>query len=376
MRRAAGLLALACLLAPAGRAQQPTPASERLRKVQERRRGLEQELHKLRQQEKSLLGDVERLELEVRLRGEQLREVQLDLQRTNEQLDATLRRLREIERKVEASRPVLAGRARALYKLGELSYVRLLLSVDQPSDLFRGYRLVTQLARRDNDRFAVFRADMKAEAAARAELEERTAKALALRADVEQARHALDAERRRKTQVLTQMVEKKENHAQYVQELQEAEAKLGQMIEGFDAPEVALPVAVFRGSLPWPSAGKLKVPFGRRKDAKFDTYTIHNGVEIDSPVDAPVTAVHEGTVVYADRFLGYGLMVVLDHGNKHHTLYARLGDVAVQNGQRVEAGAPLGAVGSPGLQGSGLYFEVRFQGKPEDPLEWLKPARK
>ncbi len=376
MKRASGLLAFAWLLVSVASAQQPTPASERLRKVQERRKGLEQELLKLRRQEKSLLGEVERLELEVRLRGEQLREVQLDLQRTNEQLDATLRRLREIERKVEASRPALVGRARALYKLGELSYVRLLLSVDQPSDLFRGYRLVTQLARRDNDRFAVFRADMKAEAAARAELEERTAKALALRADVEQARHALDAERRRKTQVLTQMVEKKENHAQYVSELQEAESRLGQMIEGFDAPHVALPVAVFRGLLPWPAAGKLRVPFGRRKDAKFDTYTIHNGVEIDAPVDAPVAAVHEGTVVYADRFLGYGLMVVLDHGNKHHTLYARLGDVAVQNGQRVEAGAALGAVGSPGLQGTGLYFEVRFQGKPEDPLEWLRPARK
>jgi septal ring factor EnvC (AmiA/AmiB activator) len=344
--------------------------------VQERRKGLEQELQKLRLQEKSLLGEVERLELEVRLRGEQLREVQLDLQRTNEQLDATLRRLREIERKVDDSRPALAARARALYKLGELSYVRLLLSVDQPSDLFRGYRLVTQLARRDNERFSAFRADMKAQAAARAELEERTAKALALRADVEQARHALDAERRRKTQVLTQMVEKKENHAQYVQELQDAESKLGQMIEGFEGADVALPVAVFRGSLPWPAAGRLKVPFGRRKDAKFDTYTIHNGIEIDAPVDAPVTAVHEGTVVYADRFLGYGLMVVLDHGNKHHTLYARLGDVSVQNGQRVEAGAPLGTVGSPGLQGSGLYFEVRFQGKPEDPVDWLKPARK
>ena len=376
MKVAAGLLAVACLAAATASAQQATPASERLRKVRERRKGLEQELQKLRLQEKSLLGEVERLELEVRLRGEQLREVQLDLQRTNEQLDATLRRLREIERKVDDSRPALAARARALYKLGELSYVRLLLSVDQPSDLFRGYRLVTQLARRDNERFSAFRADMKAQAAARAELEERTAKALALRADVEQARQALDGERRRKTQVLTQMVEKKENHAQYVQELQDAESKLGQMIEGFEGADVALPVAVFRGSLPWPAAGRLKVPFGRRKDAKFDTYTIHNGIEIDAPVDAPVTAVHEGTVVYADRFLGYGLMVVLDHGNKHHTLYARLGDVSVQNGQRVEAGAPLGTVGSPGLQGSGLYFEVRFQGKPEDPVDWLKPARK
>jgi septal ring factor EnvC (AmiA/AmiB activator) len=83
-----------------------------------------------------------------------------------------------------------------------------------------------------------------------------------------------------------------------------------------------------------------------------------------------VTAVYEGTVVFADRFKGYGLMVAVDHGGKHHTLYAHLGDVAVQVGQKVAAGERLGSVGA-GLEGPGLYFEVRFQGRPEDPAEWL-----
>jgi septal ring factor EnvC (AmiA/AmiB activator) len=353
----------------------PTPpVEERFRKVQERRRGLERELLALRRQEKSLLGEVERLELEVRLRGEQLREVQLDLQRTNELLDATLKRLRQIERQVEESRPVLAARARALYKLGELSYLRLLLSVDRPSDIFRGYRLVTQLARRDNERFSAFRADLLAQAKTQAELEQRTQQALQLRADVEKARRSLDAERRRKTQLLTEMVEKKETHAQYVLELQEAETRLAQMIEGLEAADVSLPVAAFRGSLPWPLAGKVKVPFGRRKDPKFDTYTPHNGIEIDAPAETPVQAVHEASVVYAERFRGYGLMAVLDHGHKHHTLYAHLAEVAVQAGQKVEAGQVIGTTGS-GVEGTGLYFEVRFQGKPEDPLDWLKRER-
>lgn len=354
--------------------QKPPPVEERLKKVQERRRGLELELRQLRKQEKSLLGEVERLEVEVRLRSEQLREVQLDLQRTNEQLDATLKRLRQIERQIDESRPVLAARARALYKLGDLSYLRLLLSVDRPADIFRGYRLVTQLARRDNERFNAFRADLRSQAETRAELEKRTQQALALRADVERARRGLDADRRRKTQLLTQMVEKKETHAQYVEELQEAEGRLGQMLEGLEAADVALPVAAFRGSLAWPVAGKLKVPFGRRKDTKFDTYTLHNGIEIEAALETPVAAVHEGTVAFADRFRGYGLMVVLDHGHKHHTLYAHLGEIAVQGGQKVEAGHILGVVGS-GLQGNGLYFEVRFQGKAEDPLEWLRRER-
>lgn len=374
-------LALAALLAAGAVAQRGEPdaapmrAEDRLQKVRERRQSLERELQRLRQEEKSLLGEVERLELEVRLRSEQLREVQLDLQRSNEQLDLTVKRLRAVEAQIAAARPVLLARARALYKLGELSYLRLLLSVDRPSDIFRGYRLVTQLARRDNERFQAFRADLAAQAATRTELEQRTQQALALRVEVERARRSLDAERRRKTQLLTQMVERKETHAQYVLELREAEERLGRLIEGLETADVALPVAAFRGTLPWPLAGKVKVPFGRRRDPKFDTYTLHNGIEIEAAAETPVLAVHEGNVVFADRFRGYGLMVVLDHGNKHHTLYAHLSEIEVQPGQRVIAGTALGGAGG-GLEGSGVYFEVRFQGKPEDPLDWLRPLRK
>jgi septal ring factor EnvC (AmiA/AmiB activator) len=115
----------------------------------------------------------------------------------------------------------------------------------------------------------------------------------------------------------------------------------------------------------------VRVPFGRRKHPRFDTYTIQNGIEIGAPQDAPVVAVYEGTVAFADRFKGYGLMVVLDHGGKHHTLYAHLAETSVQVGQKVAAGHTIGSSGI-GIEGTGLYFEVRFQGRPEDPIGWLK----
>jgi septal ring factor EnvC (AmiA/AmiB activator) len=130
-------------------------------------------------------------------------------------------------------------------------------------------------------------------------------------------------------------------------------------------------VAAFKGALPWPTEGRVRSTFGRHKHPKFDTYTIQNGIEIAAPQDAPVTAVYEGTVVFADRFKGYGLMVAVDHGGKHHTLYAHLGDHAQHHRQKVAAGERLGSVGA-GLEGPGLYFEVRFQGRPEDPAEWLR----
>jgi septal ring factor EnvC (AmiA/AmiB activator) len=355
--------------APAG----PLPQDERLRKVQERRKALQQDLARLRGQEKSLLGDVERLEVEVRLRAEELREIQIGLTRTQEQRDATVKRLTEIEAQVERERPVLAARARALYKLGELSYVRLLLSVDRPSDFFRGYRFVTALARRDNERIAAFRADLQALAAVRLDLEARTREALALRESRERARRSLDADRRRKTALLTEIVEKKETNAAYLQELEEAEARLKDLLQGLAEGDVAVPVAAFKGALAWPAEGRVRSTFGRHKHPKFDTYTVQNGIEIEAPVDSPVAAVHEGAVVFAERFKGYGLMVVVDHGGKHHSLYAHLGEARVQNGQKVAAGEILGTVGSTGLEGPGLYFEMRFQGRPEDPMEWLRP---
>ena len=71
-------------------------------------------------------------------------------------------------------------------------------------------------------------------------------------------------------------------------------------------------------------------------------------------------------------YVGYGLLVVVDHGSKHHSLYAHLTEARVTPGQRVAAGDVIGSVGTSGLEGPGLYFEIRSLGKPEDPLDWLR----
>ncbi len=161
-------------------------------------------------------------------------------------------------------------------------------------------------------------------------------------------------------------------HAAYVKELEEAEGKLRALLLGLDEGVATVPIAAFRGTLPWPCSGRVRSTFGRHKHPKFDTYTVQNGIEIETTADRPARAVHEGTVVFADRFKGYGLMVVVDHGGKHHSLYAHLSEARVQVGQKVEAGDELGTVGASGAEEPGLYFEMRFQGRPEDPLEWLK----
>ena len=375
MKAALLVLALAGALQEAPRAkdtQAPLASDEeRLRKVQERRSALEQELARMRGEEKSLLGEVERLELELSLRSEELTEIQITLRRTRAELDATVARVSQLEKSLAEARPALARHARALYKLGDMSYVRLLLSIDRPADFFRGYRLITTLARRDNARVASFRSDLQAFTTAKAALEERTRESMALRNKLAAARRNLDAQRARKTELLTSLVERKELNAAYVDELAQAETRLSALLAGLGEGAVEVPLGAFRGSLPWPVAGEVRAPFGRRKHPRFDTYTVHNGIEIDAPPDAPVRAVHAGRVVFAERFRGYGLMVVVDHGGKHHSLYAQLAEVRVAPGQQVEAGALLGSADPAGPDGPGVYFEMRYQGHPEDPESWL-----
>jgi septal ring factor EnvC (AmiA/AmiB activator) len=360
-------------IAPAPPAAAPASTDEeRLAKVRERRAALEQELARLRGEEKSLLGEVEQLELELRLRTEELTEIQITLKRTRARLDATVARVRQLETSLAAARPALAAHARALYKLGDMSYLRLLLSIDRPSDFFRGYRFITTLARRDNAQVAAFRAGLAALTTERAELEQRTQESIALRARLTAARRTLDAQRARKTELLTSLVERKELNAAYVEELAQAEVRLQELLSGLGGGEVAVPLGAFRGSRPWPVEGRVRAGFGRRKHPRFDTYTVHNGIEIEAAPEAEVRAVHEGRVVFADRFRGYGLMVVVDHGAKHHSLYAHLAEVAVAPGQDVAAGTILGTADPGGGEGPGVYFEMRYQGRPEDPLDWLR----
>src|SRR5258707_4919995 len=273
---------------PAATLDRASTTDERLRRVRERKQSIERDVARLRGQEQSLLADVERLELEVRLRSEQLREAQLVLHRASEQMDATVRRVRELDASVAQARPQLAARARALYKMGELSYVRMLLSVEQPADMLRGYRFVSALARRDREKMAALRANLTTLAATRDELQRKTRETLALRADLDRARRALEVDRQKKSELLTSIVEKKETHAAYLQELEEAEGKLGQLLSGLGEGDITVPITVFKGALPWPAHGRLRIAFGRHKHPRFETYTLHNGIEIEAPVDTPV----------------------------------------------------------------------------------------
>jgi septal ring factor EnvC (AmiA/AmiB activator) len=98
-----------------------------------------------------------------------------------------------------------------------------------------------------------------------------------------------------------------------------------------------------------------------------------DGVLISAQEGTDIRAVSSGRVVFADWLRGYGLLIIIDHGNGYMTLYAFNQSLYKKVGEAVNMGTVIAAVGkSDGREESGLYFGIRNQGKPIDPLHWFR----
>jgi len=151
------------------------------------------------------------------------------------------------------------------------------------------------------------------------------------------------------------------------------ERKVAQLAEFLDHlygrnPErlAGRPLQRFKGVLDWPVRGDLIAGFGPRLDPRYRTRVPHNGVSLATPAGAEVRAVFAGKVLFAAPFEGYGTTVVVHHPGRVFTLYAGLSALRTGQGAMVRLGDVLG------VSSSKLYFEIRVENRPENPLTWLR----
>jgi murein DD-endopeptidase MepM/ murein hydrolase activator NlpD len=126
------------------------------------------------------------------------------------------------------------------------------------------------------------------------------------------------------------------------------------------------------GSFTWPVTGTITSPFGWRSNPFGGAPDFHQGLDIAAPTGTTVTAAASGTVIMAQWYGGYGNYISIDHGGGYSTGYGHLSAIYVANGQTVQRGQAIGAVGSTGAStGPHLHFEVRINGKAVDPAPRL-----
>lgn len=340
----------------------------------ERLQALHQEADRLAAEERTLLRDLRRLELERQIKTAELSQIDADAQAAAKELAAIDEEVRRLERQDQAERPELRARVVELYKLGQGRYLRLMLSIADARRLGQASRMVAALARRDRDRLAAHQRRLEALATSRTAVDERAARLNALRMEAAAARTAADRAVQGRNALITDIDRRRDLNAQLAGELmgaqQNLQARLRELADGAAAAEpAALPLAPFRGDLDWPVSGSVRQRFGAAAGSRRG---MANGIEIAVPEGRPVRAIHAGTVAFAGTFAGYGNLVIVDHGARTFSLYGNLRELAVTRGQHLGPSETVGSVGLAVAGAAGLYFELRVDGRPVDPLQWLK----
>ena len=135
-------------------------------------------------------------------------------------------------------------------------------------------------------------------------------------------------------------------------------------------PKISVAFKSMKGKLFLPVDGKVTQKFGTNRNIGKMQW---RGLFIDAPEGEPVFAIHSGEIVFADWLRGFGLLLIINHGQGYMSLYAHNQKIYYQSGDHVLSGEQVASVGNTGGQiRSGLYFEIRIDGKPADPQTWCQ----
>lgn len=317
-----------------------------------------------------------------------------ELSARQREMHAVLRGLASDNRKVrgqlEARQEEVGALLRARYFTGDQRLLKLLLSGDNPNRIARGltyyealFQAQTELIRDLHDRAGEISALEVRSRETGAELAD-----LERQAQAERAKLVATAADRRK--VLASISHQISSQRQEIQTLQRDEKRLARLVdelakalrpapppprrsgprnERVPATEDGGPFSRVKGELRLPVRGELAGRFGAPRHGSSLTW---KGILILAPEGEEVRAVAPGRVVFADWMRGFGNLLILDHGENYLTIYGYNEAVLKKVGDQVHAGDVIATVGASGGAGtSGLYFEMRHEGKPFDPLTWV-----
>ena len=335
---------------------------------------LRQRLSGLTRAESTSLGRLETLREQMAVARRFAAQLSAQIAERTEEVAAATREIEETSARLDARKEELSRRLVTLYKHGRLLPLRAALDAGSATGAFRRLFYLRWLARADR-RLARELAEL------RSELADRRARLYAARAELEQLREERVREERElrvneesEAALLRRFRSEQEAQrriagelAAAVERLQELIRSLEQQRDALQAPEETHHFVVNKGRLPWPIRGEIIARFGARVHPRYRTTTANNGIDIATRNSSPAAAVHDGRVVYADQFLGYGRLVILDHDGGFYTLYGNLDEIGVTVNAQVAAGAAVGKTRDY------LHFEIRRAGQPVDPLQWLAP---
>lgn len=361
----------------------PDPLAEKREQIQQlraEREQMERRLEVFKLSEKETLQEIEQLAEAVKASRARKGKIEQDLARTQAARARLNGELEDLNLRIRAAQQRIGKRLRRLYRLAKAEDSATLFQLARFSSFARDTYLLARMQQADQQALRQLEALAQELAGKQAHLRATLAHLESLRGELEEERKLLAGREQGLRESLKNLRKNQELYAQYLAELETSQnAVEAALVKLERAPAAAqqppADPAALRGKLPPPAPGTIIARFGQQ-DPRYQLKKFQRGIAIRVAEHAPVQAVAGGNVVHAGPFRGFQELVVLDHGKSLYTVYGHLEQLLVRKGQWVAAGAPLGqATYQPEEEGFDVYFEIRLNGKPEDPLLWLEPGK-
>jgi septal ring factor EnvC (AmiA/AmiB activator) len=407
----------------------PAPTSAEQQRLQRDRRELQADLAKLKKQlaasESSHSEATDALassEVAISTANRRLRELAAARARVEQQLTALAARQNTLAGRQSAEQRQLAAWLRQQQQLSLRDPFELLLEGDDPNRLGRDLQYLGYLSRDTEATLANLEARRTELAELQSQTEEKRQELIEITADEVKNRQILEQERTRRKRLQTQLTRQISEQRQSIAQLERNDQRLAALIDRIErilqeqarkdaerkrkqaereaaerqaqpkAPSRPLPATrdqptetaskspsspsnfgQRKGTLVLPAQGVVTGRFGApRRDESGSSGPTWKGVFIRAAPGTEVRAVGEGQVVFADWLRGFGNLMVLDHGGGYLSIYGNNESLLHGPGDRVANGEAIALVGNTGgNETPGLYFELRFQGRPFDPLAWI-----
>jgi septal ring factor EnvC (AmiA/AmiB activator) len=319
-------------------------------------------------------------ELKIASTAKELRTLDAQLTTQQGKLDDLLKQRAALDAKLKDQRDALAALLRSAYAMGRGEELKLLLAQDNAADIARMLAYYRYFERARLAEIGALLENLDALAKVQNEIEAQQAALRASRAERATQVQRLDAERTARQQTLDRIDATLKDQKSRLAALGKDEKALNDLIAKLrdifaDIPKTltgAESFAVLRGKLPWPLHGRIVERFGSNTGGG----PVSQGVLIAAKGGSEVRAVSHGRVVFADWLRGYGLLMIVDHGDGYLSLYGYNETLLKDVGDWVDAGTAVATSGdSGGRPTPGLYFELRYKGRAVDPAAWLKSSR-
>lgn len=320
--------------------------------------------------EQKAIGTLDR---EIAKASNELRQLQSQIVSSNEHLKTLDDKQKQIHREIGEQRTAIAALVDNSYRNGPQEPVKLMLNQKDPTTLTRlmQYQRYSHEARQE--KMQSFQKSLNELQQVKADTQTEISRLADLKQTADRQQTQLADKKKARTQALASLNKKINEQGSQVKTLQANQANLEAVLKRIEeaiakAPVYDDPTPVFkqRGNLPWPVAGRILRGFGslREGDLRYE------GVVLEASEGSAVRSVHNGRVVFSDWLRGYGMLIIVDHGNGFMSLYGNNQSLVHKPGDTVSEGDVLAYSGNSGQNTEGAYFEIRKGGQPVNPQEW------